>query len=170
MNAVCEEKIVTLWACNAYGMPTFRVHQSEYPEIDAEGRTPAEARDRLIELLAQALEFTGEPWRCQPLRLTVSEARTFNRSFIADARAGPIAPPFGVTRPRPLTPCQDGGMLNEEPAHASLPVPFLGGERFALDETEDSVASEERPILQEWRGRFWLPDSSPMSDPVVGTA
>lgn len=36
------------------------------------------------------------------------------------------------------------------------------GNRTLFDEVEGSIAIEEGPGLQEWRGRFWLPDSSPI--------
>ncbi len=36
------------------------------------------------------------------------------------------------------------------------------GDRILLDEIEGSIAIKEWPGLQEWRGRFWLPESSPV--------
>jgi hypothetical protein len=83
MNTVLGGKIVARWADNAYGMPMFRVHQNEYPEIEAEGRTPAEACVRLIALLVQAIDFASDAWRRQPLGLALIDARTFDRSFSA---------------------------------------------------------------------------------------
>jgi hypothetical protein len=35
---------------------------------------------------------------------------------------------------------------------------LMDGERVLLDEIEGSIAIKEWPGLQEWRGRFWLPD------------
>jgi hypothetical protein len=63
MDAASGGKIVTRRACGAYGMPSFRVHQTNDPEIEAEGRTPAEASDRLVPLLVQSTDFAGEAWR-----------------------------------------------------------------------------------------------------------
>jgi hypothetical protein len=83
VNAALGGKIVAHWACNAYGMPMFRVHQNEYPEIEAEGRTPAEACGRLIELLVQAIDFVSEAWRRRPLALALVDARAFDLSFSA---------------------------------------------------------------------------------------
>ena len=40
--------------------------------------------------------------------------------------------------------------------------PLLGGDRTLFDEVEGSIAIEEGPGLQEWRGQFWLPESSPV--------
>jgi hypothetical protein len=64
-------------------MPTFRVHQTDYPEIEAEGQTPAAARGRLIELLVKAHDFASEAWRYQPLALALIDARAFSGSFTA---------------------------------------------------------------------------------------
>ncbi len=86
MNPVLRGKIVANWACNAYGMPMFHVHQNEYPEIEAEGRTPAEACSRLIELLIQAIDFASEVWRRQPLGLALVDARSFSPSVWIEPR------------------------------------------------------------------------------------
>jgi hypothetical protein len=89
MNAILGGKIATGWACNAHGMPTFRAHQTDYPEIEAEGQTPAEACDRLIQLLIQSAAFASEAWRYQPLALALGDARAFNGSFTAGAWTEP---------------------------------------------------------------------------------
>jgi hypothetical protein len=39
---------------------------------------------------------------------------------------------------------------------------FPEGDRTLFDEVEGSIAIEEGPGLQEWRGQFWLPASSPV--------
>ena len=83
MNAILGGKIVTGRACNVHGMPSFRAHQTDYPEIEAEGQTPAEAGGRLVELLVQAVNFASETWKSQPLVLAIIDARAFNRSFTA---------------------------------------------------------------------------------------
>ena len=46
---------------------------------------------------------------------------------------------------------------------------LLDGDRTLFDEIEGSIAIEEGPGLQEWRGQFWLPESA-RSGPVAGTA
>jgi hypothetical protein len=94
MNTILGRKIVTGWACNAHGMPMFRAHQTDYPEIEAEGQTPAEACGRLVELLVQAGDFASEAWRCEPLGLALIDARAFNRSFAAGAWTEPRLSPF----------------------------------------------------------------------------
>ncbi len=94
MNTILRGKIATGRACNAHGMPMFRAHQTDYPEIEAEGRTPAEASDRLVELLVQAGDFASEAWRCEPLGLALTDARAFNRSFTAGAWTEPRPSPF----------------------------------------------------------------------------
>jgi hypothetical protein len=94
MNGILGRKIVMGWACNALGMPTFRLHQTDYPEIEAEGQTPAAARGRLIELLVQAHDFASEAWRFQPLALALIDARAFNGSFTAGAWTEPRPSPF----------------------------------------------------------------------------
>jgi hypothetical protein len=80
MNAVLGGRSVAGRARDASGMPTFRVHQADYPEIEAEGRTPVAACGRLVELLIQALDFASEAWRCQPLGLALVDARAFTIS------------------------------------------------------------------------------------------
>jgi len=94
MNTILGGKIVTGWACSAHGMPTFRAHQTDYPEIEAEGQTPAEACGRLVELLVQAGDFASETWKSQPLALVLIDARAFNRSFTAGAWTEPRPSPF----------------------------------------------------------------------------
>ncbi len=85
MNAVVKRRIVAGWAQNALGIPTFQVHPTDYPEMEAEGQTPAEACDRLDQLLVQAIEFANEAWRCQPLRLALGDARSFAHAVTASA-------------------------------------------------------------------------------------
>ena len=82
-------RIVAGWACDTFGMPTFRVHQTDYPEIEAKGGTPAEACGRLVALLVEALDFASEAWRRQPLGLALADARGFDRSFTAGAWTEP---------------------------------------------------------------------------------
>ena len=85
MNADLGGRIVASWACNVFSMSTFRVHQIEYPEIQAEGKTPAEACVRFIELLAQAIDFASGIWKRRPLGLALADARAFSRSCSARA-------------------------------------------------------------------------------------
>ena len=94
MNALLGGKIVTGWACNVRDMPSFRAYPTAYPEIEAEGQTPAEACGRLVELLVRAGDFASEAWRCEPLGLALIDARAFNRSFTAGAWTEPRLPPF----------------------------------------------------------------------------
>jgi hypothetical protein len=37
---------------------------------------------------------------------------------------------------------------------------LMDGDRILLDEDEGSVANDEGSVLQDWRGRFWLPDGA----------
>lgn len=94
MNTILGGKIVTGRACGAHGMPMFQAHQTDYPEIEAEGQTPAEASGRLVELLVQAGDFASDSWRCDPIGLALIDARDFNRSFTAGAWIEPRLPPF----------------------------------------------------------------------------
>jgi hypothetical protein len=77
MIAVRDGSIVAGWSRNAFGMPAFRVHAADYPEAEAEGRTPDEACDRLIGLLAQAIDHATETWKSRSLDLALAEARAF---------------------------------------------------------------------------------------------
>ena len=89
MNANLGGRIVASWACNDFSMLTFRVHQCEYPEIEGEGKTPAEACVRLIEHLAQAIGFAGDGWKRRPLGLALGDARAFSRCYSASAWSEP---------------------------------------------------------------------------------
>ena len=39
---------------------------------------------------------------------------------------------------------------------------LLQGERISFDEIEGAITIKDSPGLQEWRGRFWLPEGSPV--------
>jgi hypothetical protein len=93
MNTALGEKIVAGWAYDAFSMPTFRVHQTDYPEIEAEGRTPAEACSRLIAPLVEAIDFASETWRRQPLGLALVDARGIGHAFTDGARREPKLAP-----------------------------------------------------------------------------
>jgi hypothetical protein len=89
MNTALGRKIVAGWASTAFSMPAFRVHQVEYPEVEAEGRTPAEASVRLIALLVAAGDFANVAWKRESLVLALGDARRFSRCFNACAWVEP---------------------------------------------------------------------------------
>jgi hypothetical protein len=89
MYTVLGGGIVADWDRNAFGMPTFRIHATDYPEIEAECWTPAEACERLVQHLIQAIDFTSEVWKCRPLGLALVDARAFARAWIGRAEADP---------------------------------------------------------------------------------
>lgn len=66
-------------------MPMLRVRQSDYPEIEAEGPTPAETCGRLV----RAIGLAAESWTRRPLRLALIETRGINRCCTAGAWAEP---------------------------------------------------------------------------------
>lgn len=155
MNADLAENVVTRWGFNAYGMPTFRMHQADYPEIEAEGQTPAAACLRLIERLAQAGDFAVEAWRFQPLEAALIEALRFHRRY--KPRSEPIPFPADVGRFRPTAslvgmPKVGGGDPPVERFRGQLP----DGRRDPIDENEGCIAITEGTELREWRGRLWL--------------
>jgi hypothetical protein len=84
---------VTRWGCDAFSMPTSRVDQIVYPEFEAAGKTPAEARVRLIVILAQAIDFASDTWKRRLLALALADARDFNRSYGASAGTEPELTP-----------------------------------------------------------------------------
>ncbi len=43
-----------------------------------------------------------------------------------------------------------------------LRVTMRDGDPLLFDQLEGSIAIQESPGIPEWRGRFWLPDSSPV--------
>jgi hypothetical protein len=159
MNAVLGEKVVTRWGSNALGMPTFHMHQADYPEIEAEGQTPPAACLRLIELLSQAGDFAGEAWRCQPLGLALIEARSFHRRYVD--RAETIPSPLDVDRSRPPASLVGTPKTGERsPPLERSRDQLMHGERVLFDEIEGWIAITEGTELQEWRGRHWLPDDT----------
>ena len=108
MNTVLGGRIVAGWASNAASMRMFRVHQIEYPEIEAEGKSPAEACMRLIGLLVQAIDYASDAWRRQPLGLALADARAFDRSYSECVdRAYAFASSLVLTRLGPPTHCRE---------------------------------------------------------------
>jgi len=78
MNAVLRGRVAAGWASNACSLPTFHLYQTEYPEIEPEGRTLAEACDRLLHFLVRAIEFACQVPRRPPLRLALVDVRAFD--------------------------------------------------------------------------------------------
>jgi hypothetical protein len=111
MNAVLGGRIVAGWARNTFNLPTFRVHPTEYPEIEAEGRTPDEACDRLVLLLVQAMDFAIETWKCQPLELALIDARAY--AAVARTEPEPSASPLASNRPGPPAHFPAAGIIQE---------------------------------------------------------
>jgi len=111
MNAVLGRRIVAGWGRNGFNMPTFRVHPIDYPEIEAEGRTPDEACDRLVLLLVQAMDFVIETWKCQPLGLALADARAF--ATVARTEPEPSASSLALTRPGPPAHFPAAGIIQE---------------------------------------------------------
>jgi hypothetical protein len=158
MSAVLGRKIVAAWASDACGMPIFRVHQTEYPEIQAEGQTPADACDRLVELLVQARDFACEAWRRRPLGLALVDARSFTDSAWNEPQRSP--PLSNLTATRSPAHFSNDEILNMGSARERLRGDPLDGDRVTLDGTEASITIKEGPGLQVWPGRYWLPADS----------
>jgi hypothetical protein len=156
MDADLAEKVVTRWGFNACGMPAFRVHQAGYPEIEAEGQTPAAAGFRLIELLAQAGDFAGEAWRFRPLEAALIEARRFQHRYTP--RSEPIPFPADVDRYRPTASLVGMPKTREEgPPVERFQGHFPDGRRDPIEENEERLAFTKGTGFREWRGRLWLP-------------
>ncbi|MGO9921607.1 MAG: hypothetical protein ACLQIB_43805 [Isosphaeraceae bacterium] len=49
-----------------------------------------------------------------------------------------------------------------ESAMERFPGKLLQGDRILFDEIEGAITIKDSPGLQEWRGRFWLPEGSPV--------
>ena len=49
--------------------------------------------------------------------------------------------------------------FTEETAVEHVRGRLLDGDRIVFNEIEGSIAIKDGPGLQEWRGRFWLPES-----------
>jgi len=72
MNAVFRGRV---WAGIARGLSTFPFHQAEFTEIEPEGRTLAEACDRLLDYLVRAIESACRVPKGPPLRLALVDPR-----------------------------------------------------------------------------------------------
>jgi hypothetical protein len=81
MNAVFSGIIAAGWACNAGSLPTFHLDQAGYSEIEPVGRTPAEARDRLLHFLIRAIESACQVPRRPPLRLALVDLGAVDPRF-----------------------------------------------------------------------------------------
>lgn len=125
MDAVLGGGIVAGWGRDAFGMPTFRVHTTDYPEIEAEGRTPVEACDRLVQHLVRAVDFTSEAWKCRPLGLALVDARAFARASIGRAEADPEPSrhPLDLTSPGSSARCPDAGFIQEASPGSLMNLP-----------------------------------------------
>ena len=75
MNAVFSGRVSAVWACNARGLSTFHLHQTEYTGIEPKGRTLVEACDRLLDYLVRAIESACRVPKGPPLRLALVDPR-----------------------------------------------------------------------------------------------
>ncbi len=71
MDAVLSERVSTGWACHARGLLTFHFYQTDSMEIHPEGRTVAEACERMLDFLVRAIESACQPPNRTPLRLAL---------------------------------------------------------------------------------------------------
>lgn len=78
MNAIFSGGFPAGRACDARRLPTFHLHQTEYPEIEPEGRKSVGACDRLLQLLVRAIEFACLVPRRPRLRPAVVDVRAFD--------------------------------------------------------------------------------------------
>jgi hypothetical protein len=75
MNAVFSERVLAVWACNAFSLPTLHRDQTESPEIEPKGRTLAEACDRMLDFLVRAIESACQVPKRPPPRLALVDPR-----------------------------------------------------------------------------------------------
>jgi hypothetical protein len=111
MDAAPVGTIICVWVRNTLGMPTFRIHATDYPEIKGEGRTHAEACDCLIQRLVQAIGFASEAWKCQPLERALARARASAPGVRTEPE--PFASPLDLTRPGPPARYPAAGIIKE---------------------------------------------------------
>ena len=112
---------MTGWACNAHGMPTFRVHQTDYPEIEAEGQTPAEACGRLVQLWSGPSTSPARPGAASPSGWPSSmPAASIALHRRCVDRAETLPAPLDVGRPAPPAHRRDAEILKRsQPWNAS---------------------------------------------------
>ncbi len=108
MTAVPGDRILWGWTRDALGMPAFRVHPADYPEVEAEGRTPDEACDRLIGLLDRSIESSDEAWKNRPLGQALAEARAFAVAVHGFGRIASSDDGVGEALPAPHRPIDRG--------------------------------------------------------------
>jgi hypothetical protein len=69
---------------------------------------------------------------------------------------------INLIRPGPAAHGRNAEILNEQTAMEHLLGKLLQGDRTGFDMIEGSIKIKDGPGLQEWRGRFWLPQGSPV--------
>jgi len=76
--AIDQSRIIVATGATAH---TTSIHHRDFPEIRAEGETPAVAATHLLNQLSRALDSALTPWR----RDTVTQAITDVQAFVAVA-------------------------------------------------------------------------------------
>jgi hemoglobin len=77
MNADSKRLIVLASSCQACDVHTIRVHHQNFPELQLEGMTAAQAADHLANRLTTSLDSISDPTQSAAVRAAVADIRAF---------------------------------------------------------------------------------------------
>jgi hypothetical protein len=78
MSADENPIIVTIGVCRqCNSVHTTRVYHRDYPEVWAEGESPALAAAGLVARLSRALDSAPDRWRSEPVQTAIADVQAF---------------------------------------------------------------------------------------------
>jgi hypothetical protein len=80
---------VTSGLCGCHSVPTTQVHHGDFPEVWAEGETPADAADFLIKQLTRNLDSAASLRRRGAVESAINDVRAFAASLRRDESTRP---------------------------------------------------------------------------------
>jgi hypothetical protein len=83
--------VVAPGTCACHSVHTIHAHHHDFPEIWAQGGTPAEAAAQLVNQLVRALEAVGSRRRRDSFMQALADVRAFLESLESTASEGPAA-------------------------------------------------------------------------------
>jgi hypothetical protein len=69
--------VVASGVCDCHTIRSTHAHHRDYPEIQAEGESPAHAAARLINQLAAVLDTASDRWRREAVERAIADVKTF---------------------------------------------------------------------------------------------
>jgi hypothetical protein len=69
--------VVASGVCHCHTIRSTHAHHRDFPEIQAEGESPAHAVARLINQLAAVLDTASDQWRREAVERAIADVKTF---------------------------------------------------------------------------------------------